>query len=296
MTKLNCPICQSETSLLYKNEKDNNFQAVEGSYNWYKCTGCSSLSILPQVDNNELASYYGDSYTPFTNKFTTVDLNDKNNAISIRIKLLQSYFPDGKFRFIDVGCGNGQMLLILRQFFPESELYGIDFNIKFAAQNLKNLNINLIEGDFAAVPDGLKFDVFSSSQFMEHIQDPQAYIALIKKASKEICYSINDFPNIYSSSFKLFGRKWVHLDTPRHRILYSKKGVDILFNGFETVQKLPFGFSGAFLSSLILVFDANIQKLLQKKLQRKLYFVLSKTLDKVLPKNDKVLYIHKLKN
>lgn len=291
MSEFQCPVCFSSVKLKYKNEKDINFHLVQGTFNWYQCTQCDSLSIHPQVDVSVLSSYYGDDYTPITNKMIRVGANERN-GIGLRIKMLKEYFKDGRFTLIDVGCGAGHFLYNLRLHFPEAKLYGNDFNTKFAEKNLEGMDIPLFQGDFSSIPEELKFNIISSSQFMEHIQNPYSYIDLIKKTRESIFYTFNDFPNIYSTTYKVFGRKWVHLDTPRHRILYSKKGMDLLFKNFKTEHRIEIGFSGVYMSCLLLSLHADIQQINKYALIRKLYYGSFKVLDKLLPQNDKVLYVH----
>lgn len=65
--------------------------------------------------------------------------------------------PGSRFRYLDLGCGQGLGLLMLASAYPDAEFVGIDFmpehiaHARYLAQAAGLSNVRLIEGDFLAL-------------------------------------------------------------------------------------------------------------------------------------------------
>jgi 2-polyprenyl-3-methyl-5-hydroxy-6-metoxy-1,4-benzoquinol methylase/glycosyltransferase involved in cell wall biosynthesis len=251
-----CPGCGGEIFLEYADQNDINFKMTADAFLWSKCENCDSLSIGPADKLNNLAKYYK-NYAPHKTPLRKYKKNEMPYAFT-RETIAEKFGPSGGVNIIDLGCGAGVTLYNLRKDFPNSKLFGLDVNIENAAHQLAESNVTLISGMLDAVNLKTKFDVIISSQFLEHLADPNEYKSFIENHANSEAIIILDVPNIESRSSKLFRDKWVHLDTPRHQWLPTRKGLSLLFGNYQNPEFQTFGSYMAYVSSLKLSMKLDI--------------------------------------
>ena len=291
-----CKVCESNNiTLSFDGVRDINFNMTDGTFNWYKCENCGSLQIYA-VDNfkEDLSKYYG-NYDPHTHELKLVS-KFSVSPISLVINKIKSIRDsNAKFSVLDVGCGDGNLLFNLRNSFPNCTLYGIDVNIESAKTKLKSFNINLVEGSLADIVINERFDFICNSQLLEHLADPLDLINLIGSKLKKDGIAFIDVPNAVSKSFNVFGRNWVHLDTPRHRILYTPTSLKSLLmkNRFSVIESRTFGTGFAYVSSLLIVLKEKYN--INLNLSSKVKWMLAKAVQLFIRSDDKVFVVFKLK-
>ncbi len=281
-----CTLCGATLSIKFKRQEDINFRAARGSFDWHECVACRSMMIRPKATQEELASYYSSEYKPLKGTVQKFSLGH-NNAITLRIKELRKrYTESSSFSILDIGCGNGLLIYNIKKYFPNSTAYGIDFETKYAVKNTEGLSdTHIISESYQSAQDLPVFDVISSSQVMEHLQDPEEFTEFIRLHSDADSINFHDIPNIDSASYRVFQNKWIHLDTPRHRIHYSRGALDNLFSAY-TRRYLAFGTTNAFFASACLY--ARIPR---KRLLNRGFEAMARILDPIFPPDDKVLLI-----
>ena len=148
-------------------------------------------------------------------------------------------------------CGSGALLYHIGQSFPKATLSGTDVNVSAAKQNSALLpEVELFESELDTLEIDRNFDVIVSSQLLEHLEDPWQFVKFIDMHSHKSTHVIIDIPNISSGSARLFGKNWIHLDTPRHRVLYTKKTIEILFSQFTVRDYVYTGSNVSYWASL----------------------------------------------
>ncbi|KOO06676.1 methyltransferase domain-containing protein [Vibrio hepatarius] len=247
-----CKLCKGDLSIEYGNCKDINFSISNEKFDWYKCKRCGSFSI--DDPNLSVSEYYKD-YKPHK-----IDVSNLPNSLSIFIeKILAVYSEDDKFDIIDVGCGSGVLLYQLKKKFPNARLYGTDVTISPAINNLSDYqDINFFESEIKDLSIEKTFDVVVSSQLLEHLDDPETMVEFLECHTNSKSLIIFDIPNVESVSFKLFGRNWIHLDTPRHRVLYTRTGLNYLFREFKLTNVVYTGSNLSLWSSFCNSISVNL--------------------------------------
>lgn len=286
-----CKICNYELKKKYEKVSDINFKMTKDNFDWYECSHCSSLQIKSYNKEENIGSYYSD-YVPNQGNISKIPLSFVSN-LSIFVNQINKFKKSEKFSLIDLGCGNGTILYNLHLLFPKAKLYGIDYNINTSKNNLSNFPIQLFEGELNEFNIEKKFDFIISSQLLEHMENPKIYTDFLYKFSDNDTIIITDIPNLESKSFKLFGRYWVHLDTPRHRIHYTEKSLFILFKDFELLSLDMFGSNYAYISSFnhFLNLDIHNKNLLRKLIER----IIIKLLSYIFNADDKITFTLKKK-
>lgn len=92
--------------------------------------------------------------------------------------LIRTYHLEGK-KFIEVGCGRGEFLSVLREFSVEA--YGIEHKkdlVKIAAESGLNVTEGFTESKDTVIP-GAPFDCFLSFNFLEHQPKPNIMLQAI---------------------------------------------------------------------------------------------------------------------
>lgn len=90
-------------------------------------------------------------------------------------------------KILEVGCGNGLLLQILRNYFPNAEIIGTNLSGSeiVIPQVLKDPNTCIISYSLENLPFASEsFDVFISTEVIEHLVRPQTMVEQIKRLLK----------------------------------------------------------------------------------------------------------------
>ena len=136
-----------------------------------------------------------------------------------KVPAIPSYKKNGKI--LDLGCGTGETLLLLKKIGWKTYGMDIDSNALSVAKKsgLNNLSLGGYR-DLKKYPDNY-FDAIRLYHVIEHIDNPSLAISLIKRKLKKNGEVIMGTPDINSIVAKLFKSSWYNLDSPRHLYLFS---------------------------------------------------------------------------
>lgn len=207
-----CPLCLSKNTNFAFNSQNyhgKNFLGKE-KFKIYKCQNCLSLFLT----NIKTSKQYYDKYYP---KSYTISPNIIDKIYSFVNKINYSkYFPNyKKISFLDIGCGNSQLLDSLPS---KYEKYGTDIK----KQTKKH---NIFIGDFNKINIPKKFDCINMSHFLEHTSNPQKILLKAKTLLKNKGKIFITVPNALSLGQKIGKKYYYHLDSPRHFFVPSPKAI-----------------------------------------------------------------------
>jgi 2-polyprenyl-3-methyl-5-hydroxy-6-metoxy-1,4-benzoquinol methylase len=130
-----------------------------------------------------------------------------------------SYQPSG--RLLDVGCGVGAFLSAMSDLGWTAE--GLDTDprvVESCRRNGVHAQVGTLEE--ANFPSE-SFDVVTASHVIEHIYDPVAFLAEVRRVLKVGGQVRLRTPNSDSSSLRRFRENWLGLEVPRHLYLFSPR-------------------------------------------------------------------------
>jgi 2-polyprenyl-3-methyl-5-hydroxy-6-metoxy-1,4-benzoquinol methylase len=117
-------------------------------------------------------------------------------------------------RALDVGCGNGAHLLLLKRL--GWDVSGFDLS-DHTAQEVKAAGINVLTGsleDLSSIQG--RFDLITMWHVLEHVDDPLATLRWLRQMLAPHGILMLEIPNGDSLAARLFGRHWIAYDLPRH--------------------------------------------------------------------------------
>jgi len=144
--------------------------------------------------------------------------------------------PAGGSRLLEIGCGSGRKLELLRELGWETQGVEQDPN---AVANCVSKNLDVSCG--ALKEQNYKddsFDVVIMSHVIEHLHDPRATLIEIRRILKPGGLLSMTAPNINSLGARYFGKAWIGWDPPRHIHDFSPVSITALVKsaGFSEVN------------------------------------------------------------
>lgn len=187
---------------------------TEETFGIVRCGSCGLMMTRPFPGDAEIEKYYPPRYRGNRHSFT------ERMRTTLRRRALESCFPKNfRGRLLDVGCGDGSFVLEMRRRGWEVGATEID------AATVRKLQANGIE---AKTPEEAErqgfdrpFDAVTCWHVMEHVERPMQTAQWVKLQLKPEGIFQVTVPNAECQQARLFGRRWFHLDVPRHRYHFT---------------------------------------------------------------------------
>lgn len=185
-----CPVCGTRCSL----EKKCSDIAL------YRCPDCDHcFSNVKSL--NSVEEYNSDYYeVEHRNWFENPNLGLFNNIS----EFISKNKNDGTM--LEIGCGKGDFLKFIKKNNPDMSLTGIDLSL-----NESVAGIEFIQGNVLTTNFNKKYDYVVSLAVIEHVEDIQAFIKIMKKLCSDngwiIIMTLNDRSILYETArfFYRFG-------------------------------------------------------------------------------------------
>lgn len=249
-----CPACGGTVrELFHRGVTDRTFFCAPGEWNLYRCTTCGTGYLDPRPDTATIALAYSQYYThgsagdvgaaprSWWRRRRTAQRNAYLNAhygyqlspggnrsprwlSAERRQRFDKFvcflrYPGKDARVLDIGCGNGRVLLQLRS--VGWEVSGVEPDPKSAAQAVQaGLDVRtglLNPGDW---PDGY-FDAITMNHVIEHLHDPVGILRTCAQVLKPGGLISIATPNLDSRGHQIFGPDWFGLQSPTHLVLFT---------------------------------------------------------------------------
>ncbi len=239
-----CCVCGPEAgSELAGRGYDYEYRTSRREWTYRRCRGCALVFLDPRPAASELGRIYPPHYYSF-------DEGKRDNPLAgfFRRRLEAGKAADfarlagpGAKRVLDVGCGDGRFLGVLRDFGPkEWELAGIDIDPGAVARaQAKGLAVacSRLE-DFDPGPRG--FDLIVLFQTIEHVSDPRGMVRKIRGLLAPGGVFVVETPDVAGWDERLFrAGLWGGYHIPRHWNLFTPANLGRLLEqeGFEVLEQ-----------------------------------------------------------
>jgi 2-polyprenyl-3-methyl-5-hydroxy-6-metoxy-1,4-benzoquinol methylase len=252
-----CPACESPRgSLAYRNVRDVVFGVAPGDWQIHECADCRSLYVDPRPTRASILAAYDQYFTHQPAAGASL-LAPRTLARRLRNDYLAARFgyalpnrepfgrqllaclpasrqrcerlvrdlpaPSKPSRLLDVGSGNGEFLVQMREL--GWSVAGHDVDPKAAAL-VRSFGIEVSEGALGAASYAEPFDAITLHHVIEHVHDPvdllRACRALLRPGGRLWLAT----PNARAFARRRFGRYWPGLDAPRHLLIWSAEALE----------------------------------------------------------------------
>ncbi|WP_157817737.1 class I SAM-dependent methyltransferase [Candidatus Thiodictyon syntrophicum] len=258
-----CVVCGGSGTPKYRDLTDRLFGAP-GSWTIRECDApaCGTLWLDPRPTLADIGKAYGDYYThgdaqqrtfvkrtvralarelaasrygfsasrlPWPGKHLATALAMLYPGLAAHLDLLVRYLPASAYgggRLLDVGCGDGEALEILRDL--GWQVCGVEVDAQ-AVTAARRRDLDVKQGTLAAAgfPDET-FDAVTSSHVIEHVHDPRAFLAESRRVLRGGGTLVAVTPNARARCHRHHGADWLNLDSPRHLVLFTPQSLAAL--------------------------------------------------------------------
>lgn len=211
---------------------------TKGDYNFWRCTGCGTVTVAPFPTLAELAAFY-QSYAGTTDY--TKKEKRKIQRSTKRVKRLKK-FTSGK-RFLDVGCNYGFGVVAAHALGLDA--HGIDVDSTAIASNQSRYPNR---GTFTYIPvegyaaAGEKADIIYTSEVIEHVPDPDSFVAAMSKILNVGGVLYLTTPDASHFRVPKDFATWDQVIPPEHLTYFTRKGMKTLLER-HGLKNVKFGFN-----------------------------------------------------
>jgi len=240
-----CPVCGSDASHDFTSH-DFMF-GTPGEYDYARCKQCAAIFQVPMPGAEQIAGFYPDDYEQYQpERYKQLKNIEKGVLRAVfgyhHLEVPRVYiflgrllgrlkygntppFRNGR-QALDIGCGNGKFLVKMRDI--GWEVRGVEFNAG-AVEVCRNSGLEVFHGDLhAAGFADESFDMVSARHLIEHLPNPNGFMAEIARILKPGGYLYIRTPSSRALGRKIFGKYWFPNEVPRHLVLFSPKNLALL--------------------------------------------------------------------
>jgi SAM-dependent methyltransferase len=226
-----CCICGATDGVPVGVGEDFEYHVSPDTFLAVQCPNCTLVYLDPRPTVSELGRIYPDDYHAF--EFSAEQYGVVHTVRS-RLEARRLLTSLGKLpigaRILDVGCGDGFHLDLLRKYGPADwVLEGVDIDKRaVAAGTARDLTIHhgTVEGlDLTPA----SYDAALMIQTIEHVAHPPSVLAAARRLLKPGGRLMIVTDNTGSLDFKIAGRRhWGGYHFPRHWNLFNERSIRLL--------------------------------------------------------------------
>ena len=245
LVETQCVVCGAADASPEASGRDFEHATVPGEFRFVRCRRCNHLYLNPRHSIQDLQVIYPANYYAYSDGGNPLAVHLRRMRERRKVRLFRRAIGEGPRRILDLGCGNGRLLSLLREFgSADWELEGIDFSEDAVRQcRARGFRAQAARLEDFAREKGA-FDAVIMIQLLEHLENPRRACELVHGLLRPGGTFIIETPNVAGLDYRLFrGRWWGPYHFPRHWNLFSAAGLRQLL--CET------GFSVASTNSLV---------------------------------------------
>jgi 2-polyprenyl-3-methyl-5-hydroxy-6-metoxy-1,4-benzoquinol methylase len=264
-----CLLCQAEGTLLYQGLHDRLFGAP-GTWGFSRCRRCGLVWLNPRPVPEDLPKGYMNYYThdAGARRSRLGSLREKMELAVYSAASGYGGLADGrgwkllgrvlsllpplreigtmgtlclngarKGKLLDVGCGNGRFLALMRD--AGWQVLGVEPDPAAACIAQTHFGVPVIVGTLPeARLSGESFDAVTVQHVIEHVYDPGELLEDCRRVLKPGGKLAVVTPNVESYGHRIFKEAWRGLEPPRHLRVFSPRTLKAYVEKFGFRQVL----------------------------------------------------------
>ena len=226
-----CCLCGDEDAAPVAVGEDFEYRTSGDSFVAMRCNGCGLVYLNPRPALDELDRIYPSTYHAFD--FTPEKFGLAHRMRSrLEARRLLSYCRGlgDDARILDVGCGDGFHLSLLKRFgHPGWRLEGVDTSERaVVAARGAGLAVHLGTVESAGLAENA-YDLVLLIATIEHVADPPAVLRAAARLLRPGGRAVVVTDNTATLDFRIFGgRHWGGYHFPRHWNLFNRRSLGLL--------------------------------------------------------------------
>jgi 2-polyprenyl-3-methyl-5-hydroxy-6-metoxy-1,4-benzoquinol methylase len=240
LVETRCALCGGDDAAQEATGRDFEYATAANEFRFVRCRRCDHVYLNPRPAPSDLAVIYPSNYYAYGGASNPVVAPLRRRWERGKVRMYRELVGEGPRRILDVGCGNGRFLEILRDAgAPEWRLEGIEIDAGAAdACRAKGFptHVGRVE-EFHDDAGG--FDAVVMLQLIEHVEDPGLVCERVFALLRPGGHFIIETPNLAGLDYRGFrGRCWGHYHFPRHWNLFSTAALERMLRerGFEIAR------------------------------------------------------------
>jgi 2-polyprenyl-3-methyl-5-hydroxy-6-metoxy-1,4-benzoquinol methylase len=191
---------------------DENHRVSARRFNYLKCCACHGV-FLDAVPN-DLGNYYQNDYYAIPALAQLQKIADKD---SNKIDTVRRFVNGG--RLLEIGPAFGVFAWQAKQAGFVVDVIEMDARCCDYLRNTLGLNVTQSDNPPDAMATQQRHDAIAIWHVLEHLADPVKFLKAAAANLKPGGVLVIAMPNPAAWQFKIMGRRWPHLDAPRHLML-----------------------------------------------------------------------------
>lgn len=236
-----CPACGAAEARLLFTATDRLFRTTDELFQVVECRSCRLIRLAPRPRPNQVWRYYPREYWFVPGADVASRLMELYRRLVLRdhVRFVERALAcsDAKGIVLDVGCGGGLFLRLLKE--RGYRVVGIDFSLAAAGVAWEHNGVPAFCGSLSQAPlPAASCSAVTMFHVLEHLYDPAEYLRAAHTLLEADGRLIVQVPNAASWQLLLFGEHWRGLEVPRHLWNFRPRDLEILLDrcGFEVVR------------------------------------------------------------
>lgn len=194
-----------------------------------ECMNCALVYLWPQPSKEELVQYYTSETT--TARYAESPMSSVKYAearYGKLIKLLSTkstgFRNPTRGRLLDIGCGNGEFLQVASE--HGWLVSGTELSPSAVCSAARVVGGQIYGGDIEALNlKGEQFDLITMYHVIEHLLDPVATLAELRRLLKKGGWLFVETPNIHGLGARIKGKAWSSICPPEHIVYFNQRSL-----------------------------------------------------------------------
>lgn len=231
--EISCPACAETLPAVPALRGIDRLHGLPGAYDVAVCTHCGSGRTLPVLEPARLAALYPDEYaqhslpTSGPARTAATALFRLRYRRALRRDPLASLQARPPGRLLDVGSGRGDLGVVLQEL--GWRITGLEPSER-ACEDARSRGVESICGTLHSHARSLAgdYDAIVFEHSLEHVTEPAGDLAVAQSLLAAGGLLLISVPNFGTWQRRWFDSYWFHLDLPRHRSHFTRRGLETL--------------------------------------------------------------------
>lgn len=229
--RIGCRHCGAETENAF-HIQDINRRIGSGRFPYVRCKNCGLLFL--ENPPEDIGSYYPPEY--YVIPKSVAELASWSVSEQYKIDLVRRFRTSG--RLIEIGPASGGFCYLSKA--AGFDVSAIEMDRRSCQFLSSKLGIEVLESadEAAALQTAEPADVIAMWHVIEHLVDPWSMLEVAAGKLRPGGVLVLATPNPNALQFALLGRRWVHVDAPRHLWLLPSEVIEERARGLGLTVRL----------------------------------------------------------